>query len=416
MIYLRSTKLKQFKQLYIGVLSGTSMNSIDAALVEFAGNNCKIIEKISCVFNQDLLNSLLTIINTSNKCNLVEIGELDHKLGLAFAKAVKKLLIKAKVKPEEVIAIGCHGQNLWHAPNHKFPFTLQLGDPNIICSLNNIITINDFRRKDVALGGQGAPLAPGFHSAVFRSSKHTRAIINIGGICNITVLSRDPKIEVIGFDLGPGNCLMDEWVQVKFKQLKINYDKHGKLASSGKLIPELLKICLKDPYFKRDYPKSTGREYFNQQWLNQKLLLLKQLLLQQNKNLINKSLKNKNVIKINHKNILTTLLYLTAYIIKENIIMLNNQLLIDQSSPISEIYLCGGGSKNLALLALLKEMIPCPVKLTNDLGIDVDWVEAALFAWLAKQRFDGLPGNHPSVTGARKYGILGGIYLPDKID
>ena len=230
---------KQSKQLYIGVLSGTSMNSIDAALVEFIGNHCKILEKISCVFNKDLLNSVLTIINNSDKCNLVEIGELDHKLGLAFAKAVKKLLTKANVKPEEVIAIGCHGQNLWHAPNHKFPFTLQIGDPNIICSLNNIITIADFRRKDLALGGIGAPLAPGFHAAVFRSAKHTRAIINIGGICNITVLPQDPKIKVIGFDLGPGNCLMDEWVQVKFKQLKMNYDKHGKLASSGKLIPEL---------------------------------------------------------------------------------------------------------------------------------------------------------------------------------
>lgn len=395
-----STKLN-VKQLYIGILSGTSMNSIDAALVQFINNKCKILEKTSCKFNKKLLKTLLNIINTNSTCSLLQIGELDQKIGLSFAKAVKKLLIKAKVNHKSIIAIGCHGQNLWHAADHRLPFTIQIGDPNIICNFNKIITVTDFRRKDISLGGQGAPLAPGFHSTYFRSTNNTRAIINIGGITNITILPRKTKLDVIGFDLGPGNCLMDEWVQLKFKKNKINYDKNGLLASSGKVIPELLNILLQDPYFKKNYPKSTGREYFNQNWLQQKIFLFKKTTL--------------NKVKYMHpRNILATLLYLTAYIIKNNIIMLNNMFkkLSLNDQIITEIYLCGGGAKNLALLSLLKDIIPCSIKLTNDLGVDSDWVEAALFAWLAKQTMHNLPGNLPTVTGAKSPGVLGGIYLP----
>lgn len=382
---------KKTKQLFIGVLSGTSMNSIDAILMDFANNHNLIIASVNRPFNKTIAKQLLAIIR-SGKCNLQDVGTIDHKLGLEFAKAINKLLSKAKITPQQVTAIGCHGQNIWHEPFGKYPFTMQIGDPNIICAACNILTVADFRRKDMAHGGQGAPLAPSFHAAVFRSSSKNRAIINIGGISNITVLPKDVKQKIIGFDVGPGNCLMDEWVQTKFKKLQINYDKNGMLASTGKYIPNLLKICLQDPYFKKLPPKSTGREYFNQTWLNNKIKLAK---------LIDKK-------PYKNQDILATLLYLTAHVISEQIVKLNKFL-------IEEVYICGGGANNKALLALLKKVIDCPVMLTNELGIHVNWVEAALFAWLAKQTIEQQPGNLPSVTGALQPAVLGAIYLPSII-
>lgn len=397
--------LQKTNQLFIGVLSGTSMNSIDAILMDFSNNNHLIIATVNYPFNKNLAKQLLEMIN-SGKCSLQDLGTIDNKLGIEFAKAINKLLSKAMVQPEKVTAIGCHGQNIWHEPHGKYRFTMQIGNANIICASCNIVTVADFRRKDMAYGGQGAPLAPAFHSAVFRSSLKTRAIINIGGISNITVLSKIFAQEVIGFDLGPGNCLMDEWVQTKFKKLKINYDKNGVIASSGQCIPNLLKICLQDPYFKKLPPKSTGREYFNQKWLEKKIKLSS---FRDAKTSENKFKKYKT------EDILATLLYLTAYIINNQIEIINKVLSNRSQEIIEEVYICGGGANNKALLALLKKIINCPVSVTQDLGIHANWVEAALFAWLAKQTIEGKSSNLLSVTGAKSQAILGAIYLPDKI-
>ncbi len=391
--------LQKTNNFFIGILSGTSMNSIDAIMMDFSNNNHKIIATVNYPFNKKLAAKLLSIINAGG-CSLRELGTIDHKLGIEFAKAVNKLLSKTAINPEQITAIGCHGQNIWHEPRAKDPFTMQIGDPNIICVFSKIVTIADFRRKDMAYGGQGAPLVPAFHAAVFRSPLKTRAIINIGGISNITVLPKNFDQKVVGFDLGPGNCLMDEWVQTKFKKLKISYDQNGLLASSGKIITKLLNICLQDPYFKRLPPKSTGREYFNQAWLNKKIKLSQ---------LAEAKISKTAVKPYKNQDVLATLLHLTANIISNQIKMINKS----SKDQIEEIYICGGGASNKALLALLKKTINCPVGVTQNLGIHANWVEAALFAWLAKQTVEGKPGNLPSVTGAKSLAILGSIYLPD---
>jgi anhydro-N-acetylmuramic acid kinase len=382
--------------LYIGVLSGTSMNSIDAILINFIDNiTYKIIAAVGYKFKDSLFKQLITIIN-SRSITIENLGIIDHKLGIEFSKCVQKLLQLAKkyhVRSRDITAIGFHGQTIWHAPSGKYPFTMQIGDPNLVCALNNIITVADFRRKDLALGGQGAPLATAFHSAIFKSKIKNRAIINIGGISNITVIPKNNN-KIIGFDLGPGNCLMDEIVQTKFKHMKMKYDEDGLLASQGQVIEKLLDACLKDPYFKQLPPKSTGREYFNQAWLAKKIKLAK----------LDKSYKS--------KDLLATLLWLTAIVISDQInnICINSNGIFRQK--IEEVYLCGGGAKNKALLLLIQKKSTCFVGTTTDLGIDPELVEGALFAWLAKQAISGQAGNMPSSTGARKEAILGAIYLP----
>lgn len=381
--------LQKLNKLFIGVLSGTSMNSIDAILVDFTDHNYSIISTINYRYNKKLVSQLLSMINLG-ACKLQQLGSIDHLLGLEFSKCVQKLLSKVSIDPKQVTAIGLHGQTIWHAPNIAYPFSMQIGDPNIVCATCKILTVADFRRKDMAFGGQGAPLAPGFHAAMFSSSIKTRAIINIGGISNVTILPKNHKQPVIGFDLGPGNCLMDEWVQTKFKKLQINYDHNGLLASQGQVIIKLLNVCLKDRYFKQLPPKSTGREYFNQAWLRQKIKLAK----------LTTPYKN--------KDILATLLYLTATVISNHI-----KNIKIASERVEEVYICGGGANNKALLDLLKHMLNCPVSTTMDLGIHPDWVEAALFAWLAKQTVEQRSGNLPDVTGAKSKAILGAIYLPE---
>lgn len=370
---------------FIGILSGTSMDSINTILMDYSADTNKIIATIKYPFNKSIKKTILNIIHSQQKTKLVDleaIGTIDHQLGILFAKAINKLLTKARIPYKKITAIGSHGQNIWHSPHSKDPFTWQLGDPNIICARSKILTISDFRRKDMAYGGQGAPLAPLFHAAVFKNSQKTRAIINIGGISNITILPKNYHQLILGFDLGPGNCLMDEWVQ---KHFNLNYDNRGYIAATGSPIIKLLNLCLKDPYFRKPYPKSTGKEYFNLLWLNKKILSTK-------------------VTKFKNQDILATLLHLTATIISNQI---NNSKI-----KIEEVYLCGGGAYNISLLKLLKNNIKCPVLTTRALGFPPDWVEAALFAWLAKQTLEKKPGNLPSVTGANYATILGAIYLP----
>lgn len=370
---------------FIGALSGTSMDSINTVLIDFSHNKPNIITTSKYPFNKLIVKKLLKIIKVK-QCSLEDLGTIDHQIGSLFAKAIDKLLKKANINYNKINAIGFHGQTIWHAPYNKYPFTIQIGDPNIICAHTKIITISDFRRKDLANKGQGAPLAPLFHETVFRSKKKNRAIINLGGIANITILPKNHLAPILGFDAGPGNCLMDEWVQLKCNHLKLNYDKNGYLASQGNILYPLLNSCLKDPYFHKSFPKSTGREYFNLTWLQTKILLCR------------------SIKKYNNQDILATLSMLTAKII---------HIELEKIGNIDEIYLCGGGTNNLNLLKNIKEQVACPVYTTQNLGIHPDWVEAALFAWLAKQTYELQPVNLMPITGCKTTQILGGIYFPD---
>lgn len=370
-------------QYFIGALSGTSMDSISTVLMDFSCTNSSIVATSKYPFHTAIVKKLLHIIKTK-KCNIEDLGTIDHQIGHIFAKAIDKLLKKININFSKIKAIGFHGQTLWHAPYHKYPFSMQIGDPNIICARTKIITICDFRRKDLANQGQGAPLAPLFHEAVFRNKEKNRAIINLGGIANITVLPKNYYKPILGFDSGPGNCLMDEWVQLKYVGLK--YDKNGDLAAKGNIIFSLINACLKDPYFHKNFPKSTGREYFNLAWLQKKIYLCKTI----------KPYRNQDM--------LATLSALTAKIISLDLAKIGN---------IEEIYLCGGGTNNLYLLKNIKSQVDCPIYTTQRLGIHPDWVEAALFAWLAKKTHEKQPVNLHSITGSRTPEILGGTYFPD---
>jgi len=380
-VYYQKTNKNKY---FIGALSGTSMDSINTILMDYSHKRPEIIATSKYPFNKLIVKKLLQIMQVKN-CNLEDLGTIDHQIGILFAKAIHKLLIKANFSYNAINAIGFHGQTIWHAPDNQYPFTIQLGDPNIVCARTKIITIADFRRKDLANQGQGAPLAPLFHAKVFRNKYKNRAIINLGGIANITILPKNYRTPILGFDIGPGNCLMDEWVQTKCVHLNLQYDQNGHLASQGTVISSLLNVCLKDPYFHKKLPKSTGREYFNLKWLQKKILLCR-------------------TKKYYYQDILATLSMLTAKII---------HIEIEKIGNIEEIYLCGGGTNNLHLLTNIQEQVNCPVYTTKKLGIAPDWVEAALFAWLAKQTYELKAVNLMSITGCKNTQILGGTYFPD---
>lgn len=367
--------------LFIGLLSGSSMDAIDAAIVSFDNN----IPELICTESYPIpvsFKSQCLHLSQQGQGSIDDFGRLDAEAGELFSSAVLSLLKKANVQSKEIRAIGSHGQNLRHRPYDNPPFSLQIGDPNIISERTGIITIADFRRRDLAAGGQGAPLAPGFHSVVFGHQNENRVIVNIGGISNITLLPKDPNQHIIGFDTGPGNCLMDSWVS---KYWQLNFDAEGKIASQGNVQSDLLNYCLEDEYFKKTPPKSTGREYFNLQWLDQK---------------INELNFHKN--KIEASDIQATLLALTADSIAS---------MIQQHAPVdAEIFVCGGGAHNDALMKKLNSNLQKEVLSTEKLGISPDWVEAMLFAWLAKQTLAGKSGNCPSVTGAKRAIPLGGIF------
>ncbi len=362
---------------YIGLMSGTSMDAIDAALLDFSNNNCKIIACHSHAFPDRLSQKLQQLIH-SETFNLRDFGTLDVELGRAFADAANQLIQQQHIDKKQIAAIGSHGQTIFHAPDNNPPFTLQIGDPNCISQLTNITTIADFRRRDIAAGGQGAPLVPAFHNAFFRSPQHNRVILNIGGIANITVLAADQNKVVSGFDTGPGNCLLDLWSQ---QHLNLPYDKNGSWAATGRVNKKLLQQLLTENYFSLPAPKSTGREHFNLHWLQQ------------------------HSPNDNPKNIQATLTQLSVESIA--------QAIEAHASGCNEVYVCGGGAFNAHLMQGLANRLGLDrtkIKTTIELGIDPEWVEAAAFAWLAKQTLENKPGNIAAVTGATENVILGGIY------
>lgn len=365
--------------LYVGVLSGTSIDAIDAAIVSFEHIKPRLIQTLSYPIPETFRNQCLQF-SQYGVGSIDDYGRLDTQAGELFAKAVLTLLQLTNLQPKQIRAIGSHGQTIRHRPDANPPFSLQIGDPNIIAERTSIPTIADFRRRDIAAGGQGAPLAPGFHASIFGSPYENRVIVNIGGISNITILSLNAT-SIIGFDTGPGNCLMDSWVR---KHWNIAYDKGGEIAATGQVDTELLQSLLNDPYFSDPPPKSTGREYFNEHWLETHLT----------------KLPNRN-ISIAPENIQATFLALTAHSIANAIL---------EYAPSSAIYVCGGGAHNPLLIHTLTILLARPIASTESQGIAPDWVEAMLFAWLAKQTIEGKAGNCPSATGAKKAIPLGGIF------
>jgi len=361
-------------------MSGTSMDAIDCVLVEFSIATPHVLAASQTPINEDIRIQLLALCQGTDS-ELDKLAALDNRLGHLFAREILKLLESTAIDPKTVSAIGSHGQTIRHyPPGSKTINSIQIGDPNLIATLTNITTIADFRRRDMAVGGQGAPLVPAFHNAVFRSTAEDRVILNIGGIANITILPRDPASQASGFDTGPGNVLMDAWIA---QHRETTMDRDGAWAESGTIYHPLLASLLDDAYFKHPPPKSTGREYFNMDWLSPLLA--------------------DHASSTTAADIQATLCELTA-------ISISNAI-EDYAPQTDEILICGGGIHNKHLLNRLKiHLAQRSLQSTMDYGIDPDFVEAIAFAWLAKQTLAGKPGNLPSVTGADKAVILGGIY------
>lgn len=353
-------------------MSGTSLDGVDAVITQFESDNCKILHSISLPYPEDLHSSVLALHEDST-------GELElallagNRLARLYAEAITELLGKAGIPASEIQAIGCHGQTVRHRPD--LGYTLQIGNPALVAELAGITVVADFRSRDIAAGGQGAPLVPAFHQAVFSHSEKNRAIINIGGIANITYLPVGEN--AIGFDTGPGNILMDAWVQ---HHLDKPFDEAGKWAATGEVIEPLSNQLLAHPFFAEEPPKSTGRDLFNLTWLHTYLRS-----------------------DFNSADIQRTLLELTA----RSIFLAVHQY----CSKTDEIYLCGGGAYNDLLVQRLQQLLhPVKIGLSDELGIHVRWVEAAAFAWLARQCMHKKPGNLATVTGAAGPRILGAIY------
>jgi anhydro-N-acetylmuramic acid kinase len=362
-------------ELYIGLLSGTSVDGIDAALVEFDDGALKVRAASITPFEPELRDELLGLMAGRYRGDAIDdLGRLDRAVGQAFADAALALLAQAGVEPRAVRAIGSHGQTVRHRPP---AFTLQIGDPNTLATRTGIPVVGDLRRKDVALGGQGAPLVPAFHAAVFGSRDEDRAIVNLGGIANLTVISRAGS--VAGSDVGPGNALLDAWCQ---RHTGRSFDAAGVWGASGQVDARLLDALRSEPFFVRPAPKSTGRELFSLAWLDHHLCAR----------------------VLAPVDVQATLIELTATTIADAV----------RAARVARTYLCGGGAHNRALVDRLAAGMPgVQVRTTAELGLDVDHVEAAAFAWLARESLAGRPGNLPQVTGASRAALLGGLWLPD---
>jgi anhydro-N-acetylmuramic acid kinase len=366
-------------ELYIGLMSGTSLDGIDAALVRFKDNQVQLIAFEYQPFSDTIKYQLEQISDANAMIFLKDYGAMDTQMGLLFAQTIEFLLTKANIPAHAIHAIGSHGQTVYHEPNDNLAFSLQIGDPNIIAEKTGITTIADFRRRDMAAGGQGAPLVPAFHQAVFGHETEHRCIVNIGGIANITILppAAESSTAVIGFDTGPGNVLIDQWIQ---KHQSLNYDNQGEWAKLGQINHEMVESLKKDPYFQADPAKSTGKEYFSLAWIYE----------------------NIRVTDYPSEDIQASLCYLTAITITDA---------IKKYAPATEqVLICGGGIHNNYLLQLIEQNLPCPVGSTELYGINPDHVEAVAFAWLAKQTLHNLTGNLKEVTGASHNVVLGAIY------
>jgi len=379
-LQLNSFSKNNLMALYIGLMSGTSMDGIDAALVEFAtgSNTPKLLATHARIWPADLVQQLHAICTPSEN-EIDRMGVLDQRVAEEFAYAVNDLLKTANIAPEKIDAIGSHGQTIRHRP--ELGFTLQIGNGARLATMTGIDVICDFRMKDVALGGQGAPLVPAFHQAVFGKEDEPRFILNIGGISNVSVLPGNAET-VFGFDTGPGNTLLDSWYRHHHESG--SYDAGGQWAASGKIDHLLLNKLLTHCYFALPYPKSTGRETFTFDWLLDQLTTVEEM---------------------RPADIQRTLLEFTAISAIEAIKPL---------ATTGNLYLCGGGAHNPLLCERIAALLPkWQVSSTQILGMHPDWVEAIAFAWLAHCFIERRAGNLPAVTGASRKAVLGAVYPAD---
>ena len=366
------------QNLCIGLISGTSLDGVDAVLAEFGDRSVTLVEKLALDYPADLERRLRRAIENPDATGLDELGELHASVGQVFAGAAGRLLAKAGLQAEAIRAIGSHGQTLRHRPDANPAFTLQIGDPARIAVATGITTVADFRSNDVALGGQGAPLVPPFHAWLLRRPGEARVVLNLGGIANVTILDGGDDA-VTGHDTGPGNTLLDAWARTRRGW---PYDEGGRWAAGGTVDRALLERLLADPYLTREAPKSTGFEYFNLPWLEAQLPQ-----------------------DIADQDVQATLAEFTARSVADA---------IGAAAPgARKLICCGGGAHNGDLLRRLAALLPeVDVTTSADFGLEPDWVEATAFAWLATRRLDNLAGNLPAVTGAAHETRLGAIYAP----
>lgn len=368
----RGGRSVSIRALYVGLMSGTSLDGVDAVIADFSTAVPQVLASAHRAFDP-ALRSALQGLCTPGGDELERAATLGNELARRYAAAVDDVLERAGVTAGDVLAIGCHGQTVRHRPD--LGYTIQIGNAALLAELSGIRVVSDFRSRDIAAGGQGAPLVPAFHAAVFSSHAEDRAVLNLGGIANLTWLPR--KGEVLGFDCGPGNCLLDIWVS---KHLGKPFDDAGAWAAGGKVVEPLLHRLLEEPFFAAAPPKSTGRELFNEGWLAARIGPGE-----------------------DPRSVQATLLELTARVAAE--------ACRRNFGPIGRLLVCGGGARNARLLERLQSLLaPTPVETTLTHGLDPLLVEAAAFAWLAKQALAGAPASLASVTGARGPRVLGAIY------
>lgn len=361
-------------ELYIGLMSGTSVDGIDAALVEFDGPRARVLGALITPFDSALRAELLALMRGQADGDVIDaLARMDREWARRGADAVRALLAATGFRADAVRAIGSHGQTIRHRPPE---FTLQIGDPNTLAVLTGIPVVADLRRKDVALGGEGAPLVPAFHAAMFSAAGETRGIVNLGGIANLTTLRGDDGVS--GGDIGPANTLLDAWCE---RHTGARFDADGDWARQGRVHEALLASMLAEPFFARPAPKSTGRELFSHEWLEQRL----------------------RPHRVAPVDVQATLTELTARTVADAV----------RQAGVDRVFLCGGGARNRTLVERIDAATGAtPVATTEALGLDVDHVESAAFAWLARETVAGRAGNLPAVTGAARPGVLGGIWWP----
>lgn len=360
--------------LHIGIMSGTSLDGVDIALARFSDDTRRatLVGAHCLPFPPRLRDDLLGLCQPGED-EIRRAGLAGQQWARLAAEGVTRLLREHGLTAADISAIGSHGQTIRHHP--EAGFSVQIGAPALLAELCGIEVITDFRNRDMAAGGQGAPLVPAFHSWLLHSPGESRALINIGGFANLTLLG--PRGEVVGFDSGPGNVLLDYWIQ---QHRGMSFDPAGSWARSGAVIPTLLERMLGDDYFSRAAPKSTGREYFNPAWLQTML----------------------GDARHAPEDVQATLLELTARSIASAVVLC-------QPQPTSA-YVCGGGAHNTLLMERLRNLLDCHIGTTAELGVDPDWMEAIAFAWLARRCQQRLGGNLPAVTGADGVRILGAVY------
>ncbi|MEE9342513.1 MAG: anhydro-N-acetylmuramic acid kinase [Gammaproteobacteria bacterium] len=364
---------------YIGLMSGTSMDGIDAALVDLASGHPHLVDTLAFPWDSDIRHQLEQLASNPGS-SITTLTELHVKTARSFSDAALTITQKAGLSPEDITAIGNHGQTILHIPTGDTAYSWQIGDPNRIAEYTRITTVCDFRNRDIAAGGQGAPLVPAFHQKIFQATDEFRVVVNIGGIANITLLPVSPSLNVTGFDTGPGNLLLNAWCR---KHTGKPYDNGGDWARQGETNDTLLDTLLSDPYFSLPAPKSTGREYFNLLWLEKLLASLTH--------------------SIPPVHVQATLVELTSTSISNAI--------HQQTTQCDRLLVCGGGIHNRYLIERINaKMANCTVESTEPHGLHPDWVEATAFAWLAQQTINHQPGNLPTVTGATHPVILGGVY------